>query len=72
MSIKTRLSKLEEAKANTKPDKQQAEAIARTKAWLAEILAATGRPMRQPLTIPYHNPKQWLEETFRAITGEKI
>lgn len=72
MSIRTRLSKLEEATANAKPDKQQAEAITRTKAWLAEILAATGGPTRQPVTIPYHKPKQWLEETFRAITGDKI
>lgn len=70
MTIKTRLSKLEEATANAKPDKQHAEAIARTKAWLAETLATAGWSNRQPLNIPYQNPKQWIDDTFRAITAE--
>ncbi len=72
MSIKTRLSKLEEANTNAEPDKRQAEAITNTKAWLAEILAAAGGSQRQSVSIPYHDPKQWLEDTFRAITGDRL
>ncbi|MEI8572629.1 hypothetical protein U737_07695 [Methylomonas sp. LW13] len=72
MSIKTRLSKLEEANTKPEPDKRQAEAIANTKAWLAEILAAAGRPNLKSVTVPYHNPKQWLEDTFRAITKDRL
>jgi hypothetical protein len=53
MSIKTRLLKLEEANNNAAPDKQQAEAITITRAWLAETLATAGRSNRQPLNIPY-------------------
>lgn len=48
MNIKTRLSKLEVAKSNPRTDKQQAEAIANTRAWLAEKLADAGRSKRQP------------------------
>ena len=67
MSIKTRLSKLEEANTSAASNKQQAEAIAITGAWLAETLATAGWSNRQPLKIPYHNPKQWLEDTVKAI-----
>lgn len=67
MSIKTRVSKLEEAKTNAAPDKRQAEAIAHTKAWLAGILSTCHGPKRQPITIPCDNPRQWLDDTVKAI-----